>query len=203
MSAAVQDLESLEEGLYRSMFDDGLFDTLVGLGVLGMGLVWLSEASAFGGLLPALLVPFWAPLRRRLIEPRVGKAEFRPARRSLERGKQILLILLGVLTLCVGVALYFKVRSADANIEQFLKTFVPGLPAALLGVGAWIIAALYGLRRYFGYGAALFAAGVTVALAGLEPGVALSVGGAFPLLVGAVVLARFLRRHPVLPAELP
>lgn len=51
------DLKTIERATYRGSFSDGLLDLFTGIALSFLGLLWLTDYAAFGGLAPALLIP--------------------------------------------------------------------------------------------------------------------------------------------------
>jgi len=190
------DLASLEESTFRSRYDDGLLDLLAGLALLAMGLSIGTEMSGMAGVWAALIFPMWLGLRQRLIEPRTGYVEFAPERRAKLRRTQIILVLGGVFTLLGGVAV-FVMTNREAGGPGIMKQLGPIPFAIALALPALIGALLLGVHRWFVH------AGVIVGLVSaghvldLPFRLTLSTAGAIVLLIGVVILVRFLRAHPV------
>jgi hypothetical protein len=185
--------DTLESGLFRSYWDDGLLDILAGTGVLGVAVFWALDVVAVGAVVPAMMAAFWVPLRRALVEPRVGLVEFSEARVSRMRGLSLGALGLGVaMLLCVGV--YLASRSGTGAV---LADLAPAIPALLVGLMAAVTGWGLGLPRFLGYAAVLGLAGLAVAAVEARPEVAMFAGGAAPLVSGAWRLRRFLR----LPVE--
>lgn len=186
----------LEQNLYRQYWDDGLLDLFAGVGVLGIGLFWIFDVVVGAAILPALLVPLWAPFREKITEPRMGLVEFSSRREQRTQKFLVNVFLAGTGTFLLALLLYFYVRSngLPANV-----TFIAGLPAGLLGVLAVFGALLTGAYRFFIYGAWLVIAGLTCALAGTGPGAPMVVGGAAITFCAVVLLTRFIRKYPATP----
>ena len=190
------DIKRLEREVYRSTWEDGLLDLFFGVGLLILALSWLGELHALTGLAPALLVPLWAPIRKRVTEPRMGLVRLTERRRSTERAKLFWLLGLGVMTLVVAL-LGFVLVAVTPGPSLEPGSLVAGLPAALLGVGALLVAAMLGLWSFALYGLVLLLAGGVVAVADLHPGWAFLGAGLLVLAVGLARLLRFLRANPI------
>jgi hypothetical protein len=185
--------DTLESGLFRSYWDDGLLDVLAGLGVIGVAVFWAFDLVAVGAVVPAVLATLWVPLRRSLVEPRMGLVEFSEARMGRMRGRTLGLVALGVaMLLAVGVLL-----ASGSRPGPLRSILAPAIPALLLGFMAAVAGWVLGLPRFLGYTAALGLAGLAVAAADARPEMAMFAGGAACLLGGAWRLRRFLR----LPVE--
>ena len=180
----------LEAALYRSYWDDGLLDVLCGLGLLGIGIGWAMHQVVFAAVVPPLLVPVWAPLRRRVIEPRAGYVEFSRTRQNQTARGLWLTFALGVGTFAFGVAAYFLFRGQGP--EPNLARLIAGLPAALLAPGAALVAFLTDTRRFHLYGLVLLVAAATTVVLSRGPATPLLAGGLVMVTWGAISLTRFL-----------
>lgn len=179
----------LESRLFRQYWDDGLLDLFAGVGVLGIALCWSVGLVAVGAAVPAVLVPFWGPLRRAVVEPRMGLVEFTDERTGRTRRFLAGAAWLGVaLLLALGVG-YLAARSEPGEL---LRHFVPGLPALLLGLLSALVGVGLGLPRFLAYAGFLAVSGLAVAVAGAEPEIAMFAGGLAIALTGARLLRRVL-----------
>jgi hypothetical protein len=182
----------VDTDLFRSYWDDGLLDLLCGLALLVMGIGWASTRLGSLAVLQApLWIVLWAPLRKRIVEPRAGFVRFSPARREHSARDLRWTLALGVGAVALVAATVFLLRSRKP--EPVLQLLAPGLPAALVALGAGIGGLLTGARRFHAYGLALLAGGLaTVALAG-GPAPPLAAGGLLVSASGAILLTRFVR----------
>jgi len=193
-------MSGAEERVYRAYWQDGTMDLFAGLIAGTIGIAWLLDLVWLGPIAPVLLVPFWALLRRRVVEPRLGRVRFRPERTRRIRRGHLALLAVGLVALSAGLGLYVTTREA-APVE-WTRRLVPALPAALLGLGCAVAALAFGLPRLGGYAVVFLLAGLSVAAADLDPGWALLGGGVATALAGVALLARFVRAFPVLSPEL-
>ncbi len=189
---------NLQSRVLKSSWNDGLIDLFAGIGVLVIGVSWHFHFAALGGIAPALLVPLWQPLRRRLVEPRTGYMEFGEQTRLRLSRSLLTMLLLGVGTLGLGVATYFYAGGGVLTADVKL---IAGLPAFLIGFAALVAGFSFGIPRFPLYALVLIGGGVITALLGLEPAPAMMAGGSAAALVGAVVLGRFLKDHPVVDEQ--
>ena len=179
----------LERRLYRERHGNGLLDLFIGVALAVMGGLWLTDVAGLAGVFPALLVPLWMPLHRRLIEPRTGRADPTPDRRRRERTTLIRLAALGSLTFGAGIGLFLWSAERGSPPEA---SFVAGLPALLLALGAFASAWWFGLPRLAITGGLLIVGAVVVIVRHLNPGFALLGSGIVVLVLGATALTRFL-----------
>lgn len=190
----LENMKSLERQVFRTYWNDGLLDLFGAIGVLGIGIAWLADAHVFGAIVPAMLVPIWAPLRQRLIEPRLGFVEFSDDRERRNTKRLGMVAAFGAGMLGFAMALNFVLSRSGMHADVSL---VAALPLLLLALLAIITALLVSVWRFLLYGAWLAISGIAGALYGIEPGPIL-VATAVPMLGFALfVLGRFLHNNPV------
>lgn len=187
--------ETLERSLYRTRLDDGLLDLFVGVAVTGIGLGWLSPLAAFSGLLPPLLIPLWAPARRRWVEPRAGLVRFSKDRERAEKQGYGALIGVGVGTLLLAIATWFW--AVRVGTSEAFRALVPALPSFLVALAGGLAAAVLSIPRLGLYALALFGFGGLTVVLGLEPGWPLLGAGLVVLAAGSIRFSRFLRDNPL------
>lgn len=182
--------KSLELGIYRYYWDDGLLDLFAGVGVGVIGLSWAYHLIPLGAIVPALLIPLWKPVRQALIEPMAGRVEFSDSRVERVRHWGVSAFWLGIVTFGLGVAIYSLVVAGSVPAPS---RYIAGLPAFLLALLAVIAAFGLGLRRFLFYALVLVIGGLVVVSFGLEPEAAMITGGLVAALGGVRRLHRFLR----------
>jgi hypothetical protein len=190
--------ESLESELYTRRFDDGLLDLCIGIGLLAIGLLWLFGQVALTGAMPALMIPVWLGLRKRITEPRMGRVQFSRTRRRSERHGLLAALGLGLGALVLILAAVVWLRDGAAQAGAALA---PLIPALLVGLGLVIVGALTGARRFAAYAAALVALAALVTSVSEEPGLSLALGGGLLCLWAGGIVTRFVRTHPDLESE--
>ena len=191
-------LDDLESEVYQDSFADGMVDLFVGLGLAVVGITWLWFESIAGlaGVFGATIAWGLAPIRSRVVGRRTGYVRWTVPRLRWERNQLLLLLGLGSLALLLGVALALSVaRGEPVNGEE--RTIVAGLPAALLAIGFIVLAATTGFKRLWAYVAVLLSSAAVTVLLDAGPGGALLAAGGAIVVVGIVLLSRFLQAHPV------
>ena len=194
-------LTEIERRAYQTIWEDGLLDVFVGAAVVAMGVSWVVGLAVWGALLPALLVPVWQVARKQIVEPRSGYVEFGPERKSREKRHLGVLLLLGVLTLLLGVGVFWMVRANPRGLDSLLPEVIPALPAVLLGLGGALTGLLLGIRRFLVYAGLLLVGGVVGAYFQAEPGWHFLVPGGVILIVGVGLLVSFLMKYPMAEVE--
>jgi len=185
--------KSLESELYTGRFDDGVLDLCIGIGLLAIGLVWLAGQVALTGAVPALMIPVWLGLRKRITEPRTGRVEFSRERRRTERTGLLATLGVGLGALALVLAAIVWIRGGAAHSGAWVA---PLIPALLVGLGLVLVSALTGARRFAGYAVGLVALAALVGRLRGEPGAYLALAGGVLSLWAGVLVARFMTTHP-------
>jgi MFS family permease len=191
-------LEDLESEAYQESFSDGLVDLFLGLGLASIGFTWLwfAEQAGLAGGIAAVIAWALVPIRRRVVEPRIGYVRWTAPRLKWERKQLRLLFWLVTIALLSGVAVAQSIVNDD-TIATSDRTFVAGMPAILLAIGAFVLATTSGFKRLWIYGAVLLSAATVTILIEAGPGGSLLAAGAVIGVFGAGLLIGFLRGHPI------
>lgn len=185
------DLKEIESRAYGTRSDNGLLDIVIGAGLLGYGL--LAHIGAY--LVPSYCMLIAVLLRRFVVIPRVGSVRFSAGRRARERAGLLLVALLVLIPIPAGLALFFADRlPAWTGVVATHPTLVLGLFIALaLAAVAWAKSA--GRFYVFAIMALLNSAGAQVF--GQSHIVPMTATGAPILVVGIILMTRFVMRNPV------
>ena len=195
-------LDTIERNAYRYAYGDGIKEILCGLLLAAAS---VTVRTPVGGLvalaLGILFIRILPRLRDRFTAPRAGYAEVeRPSARLLG-GIAAWMVLIGAIVAAVS-ALTSDHGSPYRWIPAFVGTVIAG--------GFIFAARRSGLTRFYFYVAAAIGGGVTLSvlrpaenrLEGYSRLYLLMAGLAVILLAGGTtVFLRFLRRHPVHPAQ--
>ena len=195
------DLVDIERRAYQTIWDDGLLDVFVGACIVAVAVFWVIGEAVWGAILPALLVPVWQSVRKRIVEPRTGYVEFSRERTDREKKGLWLMALLSVLTLALGISVFFVTRANPRELDNLVPTVIPALPAVLLGLGSVLVGLVFGIQRFVGYGALLFVGAAVGAFLRAGPGWHFLVPGVLILIVGLILLTSFLRKYPMAEVE--
>ena len=195
-----ESISEVESSAFRSFWNDGLLDLMFGLVVVVTGLSWWQDVAVLGAIFPAVCVSMWNPLRKRLVEPRLGYVEF-----SGERDLKVRSFRHGLIAIFTGTAAFGLVIFVlwNGNVLPHMAEWVAGLPLILIAIPAVFFALFTNCRRFSVYALALFLAGVEVVIQGWEPHVGLIASGSFITIAGLVILMRFLSRYPAQPPGTP
>jgi hypothetical protein len=205
-------LKELELKAWKSVFQDGLWDIYLGLLLLAMA-VWallsdvgFSESlgmAIFIGLEVLAMLVLWAG-KKIITVPRMGRVKFGPKRKAKltwVRGVLLLSVLVGAGVFVAGLAM-------RGNLFEQLN-------AAFFFPAAWMVNAMvvFSLGAYFLDFSRLYLIGVMYALpvpldilfrkfVDIDLSfIAFGVPAMVILIVGSVMLVRFLRDYPLLPEE--
>jgi hypothetical protein len=184
-------MKTIEAKAYASRLSSGLLEVFVGVGLVLLGLGWLADLVAVTAVVPILLISLWSPVVRRVVVPRSGSARFAEGRRRRERRGLWTFLGVGVIVLAVALGI-FVVGGRGLGLGEV----VAGLPLAILAVAAGLGSVVFGLGRLGWFALALAAAGVATVLLGWDPGLGFIAAGVAFLVVGCVLLARYVAGHP-------
>ena len=203
-------LKEIERKAFRSTYQDGLLDICIGLVVGSLALLmwndshWIYLVLAFLGVGIGQLV-FWAG-KKFVTLPRMGQVKFGEIRRK--RSKILALILAVVVLIQVGIVLLTAGVWAIPAWGDMLQELFPGRGASDLlvaAVGALFVGPSMLVIAYFidfprGYYIALvLSLGVFLMIWFWQP--LIQVGAGILILIpGLVLLVRFLRQYPRIPA---
>ena len=190
-------LADLERSAWRSTFDDGLFDLLLGSMLL---LNWLGSIAPNS----RLLYPFFFALagayvvaKRLVVLPRTGVARFAAPRRQ----RKVLSMGLLLAPLLLGAAV-MALTSLNGAAAAWLRTHPAAFQSAFPLMVVLVFSGLASLLEV----PRIHAIGVIMALAfgvdlWLDSATGFLAGGILVCLPGIVLFTRFLRRYPPLTVE--
>ncbi|MBU0493873.1 MAG: hypothetical protein KKA73_28255 [Chloroflexi bacterium] len=193
------DLKELERRAFLSYHQDGLLDIFVGFVIVLFG-------SGLGSGKPWHMVVFypvfmlmWAGAKKAVTIPRMGYVKFGPVRVAAAQKAGVILGLALLLTVLPGSLLAFGYISLPPEWLAWLAEYFL-LALGVVGAGLFGLAAfLLGIRRLYAYAVLT----LTISVVGYllmpsEPALFVMLAGGVILLVGLVLLVRFMRQYPVL-----
>jgi hypothetical protein len=196
MVAGVKAIEDMESGAYRSRWRDGTLDLFGGIGVLAVGVSWWIDLVWLPAAFVPLLIILWSAVRRRVVEPRIGRVTFSRERRERESGSMKGAVWLGAGLLLLVLVVVWVQRAGGLAAAGAGREWSSAIPVGLLGLMALVAAVVTGSARFAGYGVLLACVGVAGVLLGLEPVPQILIGGAIVTLAGGTLLFRFIAAHP-------
>ena len=195
MSADDQ-FKKLSRKAYISYHQDGLIDILIGLGILGFGLMILTGNFVFN-MLAWMPILFYVPLKNRITVPRFGYVQFTSER--TKRTRLLIAVMVGMLFFSFGLGLY--VFALFDQMPPLLELAMAGDGMLLIG-GLFAVAMLVAglitrLDRLIIYAILTMLILPGGLLLGVEPELRVVFLGALILLIGVILLVRFLRAYPL------
>jgi len=207
------DLKSLEKQAFRKFYEDGLFDVLFGLLMVGMsvGAVvqdWLdSEALSLLFMLgiAVVLVTFFKVARVRLLRSRLGHFTPGPGRRRKITTTRLILLASAVLgVVAFGVS---AVASSGGITAAAVEVWLPVVWFVNATVVLGAMAYLLDVPRFYLYGVLFGLVGPLLIWPDVlwdfrvPPPIAFGVPAVPIVVIGLWKLARFLRDYPVQPTS--
>jgi hypothetical protein len=188
------DLKQIQRKVYISYFQDGLWDMLLGIFLLGWGMMAMYDFVAVMGGVWVVFYLVVLGLKRWLTYPRAGYIKIAEARKQ-----QIRMVILGVVLLLLGLAVFF-IFAAESRPAWFSEYFM-----FLLGVMFTVVIAALGywwkVTHWYVYAAMVFLAFCVHQWLDAPLNLTFIVPGGIISLCGVAMLVRFLRKYPKKPGE--
>ena len=199
-------LREVEKRTYSSYHQDGIIDIFIGTyiilfatSILVNNILDLSTWFVIPAIFPALMVPVWMALKKRITIPRIGYVKFKAT-----GANKLTFLFIGTLVAGVGAFFLFALGSTQTWALE-LRNIVTQNGMLLIGLGAFIISSLFGytigLKRLYAYGI------LTLALFGLLQFITfpfeyiLFTIGLIIILCGIALLSRFVQKYPKTSGE--
>ncbi|MFB3785398.1 MAG: hypothetical protein ACE15F_03420 [bacterium] len=202
-------LGDFERRANQALFQDGLTEIFVGLFLLLAGallcvhplLVILSWLAAYG------LARLIEPVKRRYIYPRMGFAAV-PAEKQTRFRDIVGVTALLLLPLVACIPAFRWLLGAEPGWNFWSNRFLPVFFGGLLAIGPVSLAVKFGIRRWYGYGAAAVLSGILVPFLDLESyldilAIQILLLGALFLPAGLTLFTRFVWTHPAEGRDIP
>jgi hypothetical protein len=209
------DLKTIEKKAFRAVHQDGLWDIYIGGIVMSMSVLANSTSSEakpflrFGFYMAGMGVfylLFWAG-KKYLTIPRLGQVKFGPRRQKRRLTMMIVMVGIVLLQFVILLGTIFLWQNPErAAVLGFSQTD-PDLERLLVAtIGALFVGPSMVLLAYFnefmrGYYIAVILSLAVFSLIWFGEPVYLIVAGLLILIPGVVLFIRFLRNHPLPPAE--
>ena len=204
------DLKEIERAVWMRCYEDGLMDTFLGLMLLLMGsgfifvdVYGMGPAGALVAMsvMGAVAMAAFYAAKRLITYPRIGRVEFGPKGRSRQKKTAIVFsasVIVGIAAFVMAMITYSGGLGA-VNAAIVLPVIYILNMVVVFGMWAWISE----VPRFYLVGV-LFALPLPLIigldeLAGIRIGyLSFAIPGTIILLMGLVILIRFLRRYPPL-----
>jgi len=188
------DTKKIQRKVYLTYFQDGLWDVVLGLFLLGWGFtVWFDLPWIPGATFVAF---FWLALglKQKSTYPRIGYANPIEHRKKLSR-----VVIAGAVILLLGVMVFLLV--ATGGMPQFLRDYFELLFGTILAIVIGLIGCWWGILRWYGYAGLVFALAAFNQWLGLSFELSFIIPGGVVLLYGLIIFVRFLRKYPKVSSE--
>ncbi len=183
------DMKQIARKVYMSYFQDGLWDILLGVYLLGWGFsMWHELVAVMGGMWVAIYFVVLG-LKRILVYPRSGYIKLNEARKQ-----QMRMVLLGAVLFLLGFAVMGAFAFNDPPEwlgEYIMFIFMTMMAVVVLLLGYW-----WRVTRWYIYAAIMFAGAVAQQWLGIPLELSFFVPGGIFGLYGVWLLIRFLRKYP-------
>lgn len=193
-------LKEIKKQVYLFYSEDGLADLGLGLMVFGFGIFLLVDLPALVGLMGLFPFLIWYLGKEYLVFPRVGSIQPDQETKKRFRGFFMNICLIGL-----GVLFFYLLNRNSGG--SFLSQHPLMLFGLILGLAISSLGLVLKTPRFYLYGVLVFAAmAVGEFLSSLITAVdpylisVISAGGII-LVAGLIILARFLKKYPVVSLE--
>lgn len=174
-------------------FEDGIWDIMIGIIFLLIGLgVWYDMNIL--SLAPLVLIVSPPIIKRKVTLPRTGHIQIRKKRKII-----VGILIYGSFVLVeIGILILGILNPSSSRWVQFFTQNLLLLSGIVIAVAMAFTAWYMNYQRLYGY------AGLTVAVFaimrwwGQLAGISLTLSGLFILIIGLLILNRFINSHPVL-----
>ena len=199
-------LKEIEKRTYISYHQDGLIDIFIGIyillfatGILLNTILELSTWFVIPAIFPAIIVPIWISIKKRITMPRIGYVKFKST--GVNR---LTAIFIGLII--AGLGMFFILGfSSTQNWALELRNIIISNSMIVIGTGAFFTSSLFaytmGLKRLYAYGLlalAVFSLGHFIFI----PIEYLLVTIGFAIIIyGSILLMQFTRKYPLTQGE--
>jgi len=188
------DTKKIQRKVYMTYFQDGVWDVVLGLFLLGWGFTVLFDLPWVPGA--TFVAFFWLAigLKQKITYPRIGYAKPAEQRKLMAR-----IIIAGAVTLLLGIMVFLLVLSN--GMPQFLHDYFELLFGTILAIVIGLIGYWWGIVHWYGYAGLVFILAAFNQWLGLSFELSFIIPGGVILLYGITIFARFFRKYPKASTE--
>ena len=195
-------MEKLEQKVFSSSFQDGLWDIYGGLILLGFGISMMTGKAIWNIVFIAAALVLIV-LRKRIVMSRMGNVRFSQTRETQVKRNKLIAMIVGVVFLLLGVLIMFLFSAGNIApwvtmiLRDYFLIIFGAIIAGVVGVAAYVI----GVKRYYSYAALVFAAFTAGQLAerysdSIDAGMMVTLAGFIIFIAGLIIFIRFLNKYP-------
>ena len=183
------DLKQITKKVYMSYFQDGLWDILLGIYLIGWGLsIWQDLVAVMGG---GWIAVYFAVLgiKRGVVYPRSGYIKLNEARKQ-----QMKMVILGAVLFLLGLSVFgaFALNSRPAWLNEYFMFLLITMMAVVVAVlGYW-----WRVTRWFVYAGIVFAAAAAQQWLNMPRELGFFIPGGIIAVYGLGLFVQFIRRYP-------
>jgi len=188
------DTKKIQRKVYMTYFQDGVWDVVLGLFLLGWGFTVLFDLPWVPGA--TFVAFFWLAigLKQKITYPRIGYAKPAEQRKLMAR-----IIIAGAVTLLLGIMVFLLVVSN--GMPQFIHDYFELLFGTILAIVIGLIGYWWGIARWYGYAGLVFILAAFNQWLGLSFELSFIIPGGVILLYGITIFARFFCKYPKASTE--
>jgi protein-S-isoprenylcysteine O-methyltransferase Ste14 len=188
-------LNEIEKKTYLAYHGDGIWDIFFGLFFISIGFFMIFDTVYLMGIIPATMLPAVLGAKKSFTLPRMGYVKFSPERQArIRRGIRILLILF-TFTMLAGVGA-FMAFTGDSEWQKAIRSLGLIPFGTVLALISGVIGILFGFRRFTVYAGVILVLFIAGHFANSDPPAYFILIGLIVLVVGIVMLIRFVRKYP-------
>lgn len=183
------DMKQITKKVYMSYFQDGLWDILLGVYLVGWGFsIWNDLVAVMGGMWVAVYFLILG-LKKILVYPRSGYIKLNEARKQ-----QMRMVILGMVLFLLGFAVFGVF--AFNNPPEWLGDYIMFMLITMMAVVAGVLGYWWRVTRWYVYSAIIFAGAAAQQWLGLPLDLGFFIPGGIICAYGIILLFRFLRKYP-------
>lgn len=183
------DLKRITKKVYMSYFQDGLWDILLGVYLLGWGIsIWQDLVAVMGGMWVVIYFSVLG-IKRGVVYPRSGYIKLNEARKQ-----QIKLVILGAVLFVLGSAV-FGIFAAG-NRPEWLDEYFMFLLISMMAVVIAILGYWWRVTRWYAYALIVFAGAAAQQWLNIPLELGFFIPGGIITLYGIGLFIQFMRRYP-------
>jgi len=188
------DPKKIRRKVYMTLFEDGLWDVVLGLFLLAWGFAILFDLGWLPGVGFVVFFYLALGLKQKITYPRIGYA--RPAEGRKQRSRAVIA---GGVALLLGVMVFLLV--VTGRMPQFLRDYFELLFGTMLAIAVGLVGYWWGIIRWYCYAGLVFVFAAFNHWLGLSFELSFVIPGGVILFYGVIVFVRFLRKYPTVSAE--
>jgi hypothetical protein len=183
------DLKHITKKVYMSYFQDGLWDILLGIYLVGWGVsIWQDLVAVMGGMWVAIYFTVLG-VKRMVVYPRSGYIKLNEARKQ-----QMRMVILGVVLFVLGFAVLGIF--AAGNRPEWLDDYFMFLLITMMAVVIAVLGYWWRVTRWYIYGLIVFTGGAAQQWLTMPLELGFFIPGGIIGIYGIGLFIGFLRKYP-------